>query len=47
MEGVGEGFKKVKDGLVELEEPAEKEAHEGGAAHDGEDAKGDAYGDRP
>ena len=36
---VGEGFEKMEDGLVELEEISGDEADERGGSHDGEDAE--------
>lgn len=47
MEGVGEGFKEVKDRLIEFEEPAGGEAGDGCGAEDGIDADDDAEGDGP
>lgn len=39
MEGIGQCFKKLKDRLVEFENPPSEDAYDGCRAHDGEDAE--------
>ncbi len=47
LERIGEGFEKVKDGLIEFEQVTKDQADDRGAAHDGKNAECDTQGNTP